>query len=142
MDNASARRRRKERKAGRRAAWHADKWQKADGPAGRMRTACEWLTSEVAHAERPAAEARRVRDEVVGHVRLVTEEAGITGAALELQRTQLARHGPDVQRLSTALMCLRSAIARLPAADRDDRYEHYATELRREAQELAQKEVT
>ncbi|RFU39111.1 hypothetical protein DZF91_24145, partial [Actinomadura logoneensis] len=119
----------------RRAAWHADRIARAATPAERLAAAAAYLVSEAAHASSARA-ARTTTAEVAAHARRVMEQAAMSPASRALHESKLRAPGTEAARLSTALMVLRSALGRLPEAERDRMRGHYADELAREAAQL------
>ncbi|MCI2421539.1 hypothetical protein MOQ72_29300 [Saccharopolyspora sp. K220] len=113
------------RSARRRAAHHAERTRKATTAAERYQAAEYALRSAAAHARSRARVARQLREDVVGHARRVLDRVEPSDNSTALYEQKLTAAGPDLQRLSTALMCLRGAIAQLPNTERDRLFEHY-----------------
>jgi hypothetical protein len=109
----------------RRAAHHADRARKATTPAERYKAAEDALSSAAAHSRQSARTARSLREDLAGHIRRVLDRAELNAASVALYEQKLAAPGTDLQRLATALMCLRGAISRLSTTDRDRLFEHY-----------------
>ncbi|MGI5208958.1 hypothetical protein ACQEU6_46270 [Spirillospora sp. CA-108201] len=124
--------RRRERSAARRAAWHAERLQRARTAEERLAAAAAFLTSAAAHA-RGAGAAKQAAAEVAEHARQVMGRAALPEASRRLHEAKLTAGGTEAARLSSALMVLRSAIARLPESDRDRLRDFYAGELAAEA---------
>ncbi len=127
---------RRVRRARLRAAFHARRAREADSPAARMRAAEQALLSAAAHTRAPVA---GVAADVADHARDVLARADLSEASRALYEAQLAAPATTRARLGAALMCLRAALGQLPDisdAERDQLFEHYATELAREARQL------
>lgn len=125
--------RRQDRSAARRAAFHAERIQRAASAEARLQAAAAYLTSAAANGAYPARAARQAAGEVATHARQVMARAAMSDQARALHESKLTAGGTEVRRLAAALMVLRSAIGRLPETDRDPMREHYATELAAEA---------
>lgn len=128
--------RRRVRSARRRAAYHANRARKAASPAQRFKAAEDAVLSAATHARNPAHVARSVSGDVAAHAREAMAHAELGAASAALYEHKLTRPGTELDRLGAALMCLRSAIARLPDTDRDQLYEHYARELMNETRRI------
>lgn len=124
--------RRRERSAVRRAAWHTERIGRARTAQERLTAAAAFLISAATHA-RGAGAARAAAAEVAEHARQVIGRAPLSPASRRLHEEKLTAGGTEAARLANALMVLRSAIARLPEADRDRLREFYAGELAAEA---------
>lgn len=125
--------RQRERRAARRAAFHAERIDRAATPAARLQAAAAYLVSAAAHGKHSAQSARAVTRDITEHARQLIARAGLPGPARALHEAKLTAGGTDVQRLAAALMVLRSVLGRLPEAESDRLREHYASELAAEA---------
>lgn len=125
------------RSARRRAAHHAERTRKAATPAERYQAAEYALRSAVAHSRASARVARKLREDLVDHVRRVLDRAEPNENSRALYERKLTAAGPDLQRLSTALMCLRGGIGQLPGTERDRLFDHYTQHFTAEANRIS-----
>lgn len=127
--------RRRERSAARRAAFHTERIQRASTPGERLEAAAAYLVSAAAHA-RGAGAAREAANEIAEQARQAIEKAGMSPASRRLHEEKLRRGGPEVARLSSVLMVLRSALAQLPEPERDRLQDFYVEQLTAEARRI------
>ncbi|MQA14679.1 MAG: hypothetical protein GEV09_11040 [Pseudonocardiaceae bacterium] len=129
---------RRVRSARRRAAFHADRARRADNPSARLKAAADALLSAVAHSPDPTRPPADVAADIAEQAAWVVARAELTPASRELYEARLAQPGTARAWLGVALMCLRAAIEELPESgtERDRLFEHYITELTREAGRL------
>lgn len=127
---------RKERSARRRAAYYAEQEAKAATPEQRFVAASRAMLGAAKRAGRKAC--RDLREQIAEHVEEAIERAGLSTASKELYRTKLAAEGTESARLSTAVMCLKSAIKHFPDTERDRTFEFYSNQFRSERGRLDQ----
>ncbi|MGW1676007.1 hypothetical protein [Saccharopolyspora sp. NPDC002376] len=122
---------RKERRANRSAAFHADRARKATSSIASFRAAADALVSAAKHAKVNRT-ARDLREQIAEHVHQAMDKAGVQGKSRDLYLQKLAEPGTEVERLGRALMCLQGAIKQLPDTERDRLIEHYITHFENE----------
>lgn len=138
MTSTARREPKRVRSARRRAAHHADRARKATTPAEHFLAVEYALRSAAAHSRRQARVARELREDLVQHVRRVLDRVEPGEKSRALYEQKLAEPGRDVQRLSTALACLRGAIAQLPDTERDRLFEHYTQHFTAEVRRITE----
>lgn len=137
MTTAARREPKRVRSTRRRAAQYAERLRKAATPAEQYQAAEYALRSSVAHVRNRARVSRLLREDVVEHVRRVLDRAEPKDSSRALYEQKLALAGTDLQRLSTALMCLRGAIGQLPATERDRLFSHYTEHFTAETNRIS-----